>query len=180
MGINLTNVLFGGLNSVSCRNFATIIPNTVTGNSDTADYKDTVLFPFPDISNCGTVTVKKAITPFADAYADDLFVDRLFRAEDIDIVDTAPVVVVASANAAGLLASFRRTFRGNRAIGDLAATDRAGTRATVRDLGRLARRGPTELVDAAVYAAVVTWARVLAWGHSRTSRVWERDDTSRR
>jgi hypothetical protein len=112
--------------------------------------------------------------------ADDLFVDRLFRADDIDIVDTAPVVVVASATTAGLLASFRRTFRGNRAIGDLAATDRPGTRATVRDLGRLARRGPTELVDAGVYAAVVIWARALGWGHSRTSRVWERDDTSRR
>jgi hypothetical protein len=112
--------------------------------------------------------------------ADDLFVDRLFRAEEIDIVDTAPVVVVASASAAGLLASFRRTFRGNRAIGDLAGTGRPGTRATVRDLGRLARRGPAELVDAGVYAAVVVWARALAWGHSRTSRVWERDDTSRR
>ena len=112
--------------------------------------------------------------------ADDLFVDRLFRGEDIDIVDTAPVVVVASATAAGLLASFRRTFRGNRAIGDLAATDRPGTRATVRDLGRLARRGPTELVDAGVYAAVVIWARALARSHSRTSRVWERDETSRR
>jgi hypothetical protein len=112
--------------------------------------------------------------------ADDLFVDRLFRAEDIGIVDTAPVVVVASATAAGLLASFRRTFRGNRAIGDLAATERPGTRATVADLGRLARRGPTELVDAGVYAAVVIWARARAWGRSRTSRVWERDDTSRR
>jgi cellulose synthase/poly-beta-1,6-N-acetylglucosamine synthase-like glycosyltransferase len=112
--------------------------------------------------------------------ADDLFVDRLFRPEDIAIVDTAPVVVVASTTAAGLLASLRRTFRGNRAIGDLAATDRPGTRATVRDLGRLAPQGPTELVDAVVYAAVVIWARALAWGHSRTSRVWERDDTSRR
>jgi glycosyltransferase involved in cell wall biosynthesis len=112
--------------------------------------------------------------------ADDLFVDRLFRTDEIDVVDTTPVVVMASATASGLLATFRRTFRGNRAIGEIAATDRPGTRATVRDLLRLARRGPTEFVDAAVYAAVVIWARALAWSHSRASRVWERDDTSRR
>jgi glycosyltransferase involved in cell wall biosynthesis len=112
--------------------------------------------------------------------ADDLFVDRLFRTDEIDMVDTTPVVVVASATASGLLATFRRTFRGNRAIGELAATDRPGTRATVGDLLRLARRGPAEFVDAAVYAAVVVWARALAWRHPRASRVWERDDTSRR
>jgi Glycosyl transferase family 2 len=112
--------------------------------------------------------------------ADDLFVDRLFGTEEIDIVDTAPVVVVASATTCGLLATFRRTFRGNRAIGDAAATDRPGTGTTVRDLASLACRGPVEFVDAAVYAAVVIWARALAWRHRRGSRVWERDDTSRR
>jgi glycosyltransferase involved in cell wall biosynthesis len=112
--------------------------------------------------------------------ADDLFVDRLFRTDEIDMVDTTPVVVVASATASGLLATFRRTFRGNRAIGEFAATERPGTRATVRDLLRLARRGPTEFLDATVYAAVVIWARALAWSHSRASRVWERDETSRR
>jgi glycosyltransferase involved in cell wall biosynthesis len=112
--------------------------------------------------------------------ADDLFVDRLFRTDEIDMVDTAPVVVVASATASGLLATFRRTFRGNRAIGEVAATERPGTRATVRDLLRLAGRGPTEFLDATVYAAVVIWARALAWSHSRASRVWERDETSRR
>jgi glycosyltransferase involved in cell wall biosynthesis len=112
--------------------------------------------------------------------ADDLFVDRLFRTDEIDLVDTAPVVVVASATTTGLLATFRRTFRGNRAIGEIAAIERPGTRATVRELVSLARRGPTEFVDAVVYAAVVIWARALAWRHPRASTVWERDDTSRR
>jgi glycosyltransferase involved in cell wall biosynthesis len=112
--------------------------------------------------------------------ADDLFVDRLFPTDEIDMVDTTPVVVVASATASGLVATFRRTFRGNRAIGEIAAAERPGTRATVRDLLRLARRGPTEFLDATVYAAVVIWARALAWSHSRASRVWERDETSRR
>jgi hypothetical protein len=117
---------------------------------------------------------------FPPLVADDLFVDRLFRTSEIEVVDTAPVVVVASATASGLLATFRRTFRGNRAIREVAIHDRPGTRATVRDLLRLARRGPAEFVDASVYAAVVILARALAWRHPRASRVWERDDTSRR
>jgi glycosyltransferase involved in cell wall biosynthesis len=123
---------------------------------------------------------RRRFAEFPLLVADDLFVDRLFRTDEIDLVDTTPVVVVASATASGLLATFRRTFRGNRAIGEIAATDRPGTRATVRDLLRLAGRGPTEFGDAIVYATVVTWARALAWSHSRASRVWERDETSRR
>ena len=47
----------------SCVNFANIIPGTITGNSDTADYKDTVLAAFPDISNCGTLKVTKVTQP---------------------------------------------------------------------------------------------------------------------
>ena len=47
----------------ACVSFANIIPGTVTGNSDTADYKDTVLAPFEPISNCGVVTVTKHINP---------------------------------------------------------------------------------------------------------------------
>lgn len=39
-----------------CVAFANVIPSTVTGNSDTADYKDTILDSLPPISNChGTV-----------------------------------------------------------------------------------------------------------------------------
>jgi hypothetical protein len=46
-----------------CLSFANTIPGTVTGNSDTADYKDTVLAAFPPVSNCGSVTVKKVTDP---------------------------------------------------------------------------------------------------------------------
>ena len=35
------------------QSFANTIPGTVTGNSDTADYKDAVLSAFPPVSNCG-------------------------------------------------------------------------------------------------------------------------------
>jgi glycosyltransferase involved in cell wall biosynthesis len=112
--------------------------------------------------------------------ADDLFVDRLFRTDEIEVVETDPVVVVAPATTAGLLASFRRTFRGNRALRGVApAGGRPGTRATVRDVLRLARRGPAELVDASVYAAVVVAARALAWRYPASSGRWERDGTRR-
>jgi hypothetical protein len=59
--VNLTTDVFpaGG----ACQTFANIIPNTVTGNSDTADFKDTVLSAFPPVSNCGSVTVTKATEP---------------------------------------------------------------------------------------------------------------------
>ncbi|WP_260439758.1 hemagglutinin [Humibacillus xanthopallidus] len=52
--INVTDIVFGG--QATCLAFANIIPSTVTGNSDTADYKDTILQPGVDLSNCGTTT----------------------------------------------------------------------------------------------------------------------------
>ena len=55
--VNLTDALFGG--SVGCVTLANTIPSTVTGNSDTADYKDTVLKQIDPISNCGSLTVVK-------------------------------------------------------------------------------------------------------------------------
>ncbi len=40
-----------------CQAFANVIPSTVTGNSDTADYKDTILDTLPPISNCEATIV---------------------------------------------------------------------------------------------------------------------------
>lgn len=53
--VNLTDTIFGG--SAACLSFANTIPSTVTGNSDTADYKDTILSTTPPISNCTSTTV---------------------------------------------------------------------------------------------------------------------------
>ncbi len=53
-------VVFG--NGEECVSIANVIPGTLTGNSDTADYKDTVLADIADaitISNCGSVQVTK-------------------------------------------------------------------------------------------------------------------------
>ncbi|MFL5684970.1 MAG: hemagglutinin, partial [Chloroflexota bacterium] len=60
--VDLTATIFGG--STACRTFANTIPSTVTGNSDTADYKDTILKTAPPITNCTstTVTTPKIVT----------------------------------------------------------------------------------------------------------------------
>jgi hypothetical protein len=51
-----------------CVSVANVVAGTITGNSDTADYKDVVLprTPLPTISSCGTVRVTKATQPTAD------------------------------------------------------------------------------------------------------------------
>ena len=60
--VDLTATIFGG--STACKTFANTIPSTVTGNSDTADYKDTILATTPPITNCTstTVTTPKIVT----------------------------------------------------------------------------------------------------------------------
>ena len=58
--INLTDSVGGGV--LSCLSFANTIPSTVTGNSDTADYKDTILVESPPITNCTSTTVTTPIT----------------------------------------------------------------------------------------------------------------------
>lgn len=63
--VDLTATIFGG--STACLSFANTIPSTVTGNSDTADYKDTILKNAPPITNCTSTTVT---TPKTGAGAD--------------------------------------------------------------------------------------------------------------
>lgn len=49
-----------------CFSVANVIPGTITGNSDQADYKDTVLADIAgdiSISNCGSITIKKETVP---------------------------------------------------------------------------------------------------------------------
>lgn len=62
--VNLTDTIFAG--SDDCISFANTIPSTVTGNSDTADYKDTILQQAPPITNCGTVIIRKVTDPTPD------------------------------------------------------------------------------------------------------------------
>jgi hypothetical protein len=62
--VDLTATIFGG--STDCLSFANTIPSTVTGNSDTADYKDTILKTAPPISNCESSTVTTPKTAGGD------------------------------------------------------------------------------------------------------------------
>ena len=63
--VNLTDTVFSNA-TAQCLTYGNVIPGTVTGNSDTADYKDTVLSDVSslvNISNCGSVKVTKATSP---------------------------------------------------------------------------------------------------------------------
>ena len=62
--INLSQSIFKTLDS--CFSVANVIPGTITGNSDNADYKDTVLANVTEtltISNCGSVVITKDTVP---------------------------------------------------------------------------------------------------------------------
>jgi len=66
--INLTAAIFGTQDV--CFNYANVIPGTITGNSDSADYKDTVLADIRGaltISNCGTLKITKATEPAGES-----------------------------------------------------------------------------------------------------------------
>jgi hypothetical protein len=69
MAINLTTEVFG--TATSCLSFANIIPGTVTGNSDTADYKDTVFATVPPVTNCGVLKIRKiTLDPNGNPFTD--------------------------------------------------------------------------------------------------------------
>ena len=59
MVVDLTALGVFPTTPTACVGIGNMIPGTVTGNSNTADYKDVILAPFPRISNCGTITVTK-------------------------------------------------------------------------------------------------------------------------
>ena len=76
--INLTEVVFGPVQQ--CLMFANVIPGTITGNSDTADYKDTVLADVSgvlNISNCGTLNITKSTEPGGEVGNFSYNVDRI-------------------------------------------------------------------------------------------------------
>jgi hypothetical protein len=62
--VDLTATIFGG--STACKTFANTIPSTVTGNSDSADYKDTILKTAPPITNCTSTVVTTPKTAAGD------------------------------------------------------------------------------------------------------------------
>jgi uncharacterized repeat protein (TIGR01451 family) len=82
--INLTAAIFGAQDS--CIDVANVIPGTITGNSDSADYKDTVLADIRGsltISNCGTVEIAKVTQP-AGRTGNFVYTLQRLGGEDID------------------------------------------------------------------------------------------------
>jgi hypothetical protein len=119
---------------------------------------------------------------FPDVIADDFWVDGRFAADEVEIVDCAPVLVRAPRTSRDLVRVLRRVYLGKSERA--AAPDRDGRAPetigfTLRDLGRLATRGPVPAFDAATYAAFATGARLAVGLGAPAPDGWGRDDTSR-
>jgi glycosyltransferase involved in cell wall biosynthesis len=117
---------------------------------------------------------------FPDVVADDLWVDRQFASDEIEIVDCSPVVVAVPRRTRDLLRVLRRTYRGKAEAGGVDPHDRGRrtTRFTLHQLRRLAAAGPSAALDAATYATFALGAR-LALAAPLARYRWERDDSSR-
>ncbi|GAA2723925.1 hypothetical protein CAE01nite_10580 [Cellulomonas aerilata] len=114
---------------------------------------------------------------FPTLLADDLWVDELFGPEEKVVVAAPPVRVAAPRTTRSLLAVLGRTYRGNAEIRALiGSTGRSSTRRTLIEVAGT-MRSPGAVVDAVVYAALVTLAR--ARRHGRSPRPWERDESTR-
>ena len=115
-----------------------------------------------------------------DVVADDLWVDRQFASDEIEIVECAPVVVAAPLRARDLFGVLRRTYRGKAETAGVDPHGRARrtTASTLQRLRELAASGPSVALDAATYAAFAVGARLANAGPSGAVR-WERDDSSR-
>jgi hypothetical protein len=109
--------------------------------------------------------------------ADDLFVDGLFMAEEIEIVEAEPVVVRTPRDVTNLVNILRRAQRGKWELVAQPGSVGSIATSTARDLLATGLTGPQAAVDAAVYAALALLARGSA-GRPTTPR-WERDVSTR-
>lgn len=116
---------------------------------------------------------------FPEVLGDDLFVQSLFAADEVSIIDTDPVIVHTPRTVTDLVRTKARSyrtqewFRPERTQRELSP----GQRAQVRELVALVRREPKRIVDVSIYAALVVSARLRARGSP--AQRWERDLSSR-
>ena len=119
---------------------------------------------------------RQSFGAFPDLLGDDLFAARIIAKGKAEIIDAPAVVVHAPRDSRSLTRVLVRNVRGNREVGRLLPdTAPLTTKQTVVSLVR-SIRGPRSLVDAMVYAGLVTAGRVLA---NRSGGGWERDESSR-
>lgn len=114
---------------------------------------------------------------FPDMIGDDLFIDQCFERSEIEIVETAPVVVTVPRRTVDLFRVLRRTYQGN-AENRSVSEDSSGTASsTLRGLARAVGAEPGGAADVAVYAGIAVAARfTLAVS---APRLWSRDESSR-
>jgi hypothetical protein len=124
-----------------------------------------------------TADGRERIGPWPDVLADDLFVDRCFRRDEIAVLAGEPVVVAVPRTRAALMAVLTRTYAGK---GDEppASGGRRTLPSTVRGLVLGVARDPGGTSDFAVYAGFAVLARLRRL--RRTGQRWERDETTRR
>jgi glycosyltransferase involved in cell wall biosynthesis len=124
---------------------------------------------------------------FPDVMADDLWLDRQFSPDEIEIVDCRPVLVAVPRSSRDLLRILRRTYKGkaeNRPEAGGDARARAITSAALHDLRSYASVSPLAALDVITYVAFAVGARLmlkLAPVPSATGGAvaWERDNSSR-
>jgi glycosyltransferase involved in cell wall biosynthesis len=124
---------------------------------------------------------------FPDVVADDLWLNRQFDHNEVEIVDCEPVVVAVPRGARDLIRVLRRTYRGkteNRPAWGPDGRERDTMASTLHDLGRLATASPVAALDATTYMAFAAGARLVlalapAKGTPVATALWERDDSSR-
>lgn len=108
---------------------------------------------------------------FPDDGADDLFVDSLFRSNEIRIIETEPVVVTPPATASAARAVNQRVRRRNRVN---------KRRSTSGDTFRQALRTVRSIDDAIQFACYVGMSCLLRIPSAPAPQDrWERDETSR-
>ncbi|MDN4483854.1 hypothetical protein [Demequina lignilytica] len=86
MAVDLTQEIFGV--AAKCDTIGNIIPSTLTGNSDSADYKDVVLADLAGavkISNCGSLIVDKVLDPTSAPVGSDTFAWQAKRSGDVQV-----------------------------------------------------------------------------------------------
>jgi hypothetical protein len=145
-------------------------------------YGQRVRLPGVQTELCGagvyglSATARSRFDAFHDVIADDLFAARVVDPSEVTIVPCAPVEINVPRNVRSLVRTLARANRGNRQLFDQMPTlARPTTASTVKQLIRSASV-PAQFIEAAVYAAIVMFGRLLA---SRRDPIWGRDESSR-
>lgn len=115
---------------------------------------------------------------FPDLRADDFYVDSVFAAGEVRIVESPPVVVRAPHTARSLLTVLGRTYAANSECERALTGHGSVARRTTGNLGVLVRsaRSLPMLVDAVVYAGFAAGGRLRS---RRRMPTWARDDSTR-